>query len=200
MFFANHNYRYLNDWQIHSSQIALHRLKGPEIDPGTLKTFLRLSPESFSIVRDPLKRFVSGFSNKILIGDDPVFVPYRDMITSIHGIDLSPEANPAESCLAFAKLIASHDDQSLIEAHFRPQHLNLAVGSRFTVDTILRLEDREALLAFFSKWIGAEKAKWFLTLQFNVQKYKYAPHEMITDELKELVRKIYAQDYALFYQ
>ena len=200
MFFANHNHRYFDIAHIHFSQIALHQLRGPEIDPAVLKAFLRLSPESFSIVRDPLRRFVSGFSEKVLVGGDPNYVGFRDMLTSVHGIDLSPEANPAQSCLAFAKWIASHENQSLIERHFRPQHLNLAAGSRFTVDTILRSEDQEVMLAFFSRWIGAEKAKWFLSLQYNVQKYKYAPDKIITNELKELVRLIYAEDYKLFYK
>ena len=85
-----------------------------------------------------------------------------------------------------------------IDRHFRPQCLNLKAGSRFTIDTIIRLEDREAVLAFFSKWIGSEKASWFLSLQFNVQKYSL--NDFVSDELKDLVRKIYADDYRYFYQ
>jgi len=197
LFFANHNYRYFDIAQIHFSNVALSRLEGVELDPRVLNTYYKLSPESFSIVRDPLRRFVSSFSDKVFIGGDPAYMSLRDVLTSVYDVDLSPEANPAQSCLAFAKWIASIENQNLIDMHFRPQHLNLAVGGRFAVDTILHVEDRDSILAFFSKWIGAEKAKWFLSLRFNVQ--KYASDEFISDELKNLVREIYAQDYKLFY-
>ena len=72
------------------------------------------------------------------------------------------------------------------------------MGSRFTVDTIIRLEDQDALLAYYAKWIGEEKAKWFLDFRFNEQ-LKLKPETLITDELEALVRKIYAKDYELFY-
>lgn len=197
VFFVNHNYRYFHYGDIHRSERALWKLEGPDINPQALTAYFRLAPESFTIVRDPLRRFVSGFLSKIL-SDDPEYFEARDTITSIHGIDLSPEANPAQSCLAFAKWIASLENQKTIEPHFRPQHFNLMTGSRFIVDTILHLEDREALLAFFTRWIGAEKAKWFLSIRFN-ETTKYQSEDMITDELKEIVRKIYARDYELFY-
>lgn len=195
--YANHNYRYFDVRNIHVSNFALKRLRAPELDPRVLNEFLHRAPESFSIVRDPLRRFVSGFHEKLILGGDPELLQYRDMLTSQHGIDLSPEANLAKSCLAFAKVVATIEDQRLLDQHFRPQFLNLAVGYGFQIDTILKLEDRDSILAFFTKWIGEEKAKWFQTLRHNAQ--KYALEDFVTDELKELIRKIYAQDYALFY-
>jgi Sulfotransferase family len=197
LFYLNHNYRYFDISYIHFSRSALFRLRGPELDPRVLQAFYRLSPERFSFVRDPLRRFVSAFYEKVFLGGDADYMELRDMLTSVHNIDLSPEADPAKSCLAFAKWISSHQDQRLIERHFRPQCLNLMVGSRFSVDTIIRLEDREAVSAFFTKWIGSEKAAWFLSLQFNVQKYSL--NDFVTDELQDLIRTIYADDYRYFY-
>jgi len=197
LFYANHNYRYFDVSRIHFSTTALFRLEGPDLDPGLLDAYFRLAPERFTFVRDPLRRFVSGFHEKILVGGDPGYLQFRDELTSLYGVDLSPEANPAQSCLAFAKWLASNVDLKRFDPHFRPQHVNLMVGSRFTIDTILRLEDRDAVFAFFSKWIGSEKAKWFLSLKFNVQTYSI--DEYVTDELKALVRAIYADDYRIFY-
>ncbi len=198
VFYLNHGYRYFDPIQIHYSRQALLLLKGDPLDPRAVKAFCGLSPESFTFVRDPLQRFVSGFLSKLLSDDDPVYRPYRDAVTSLHGIDLSPEADPARSGLAFAKWLAAQPDQKRIDPHFRPQHLNLLIGGRFAIDTILRLEDRDAVLAFFSKWIGPEKAQWFLSLQFNVHA-KFAKDDVVTDELKAVVRTIYARDYELFY-
>lgn len=197
LFYVNHNYRYFDVAQIHASRNAFLQLHGTELDARALNAYYRLSPEVFTIVRDPLRRFVSAFYEKILIGGDPGYNALRDLLTSVHNIDLSPEADRAQSCLSFAKWLASLKDQGQIDAHFRPQHINLRMGSRFAIDTILRLEDRDALAAYFTKWIGEEKAKWFLTLNFNVQSYKI--DEFVTDELKDVVLRIYAQDYKYFY-
>jgi len=197
LFYANHKYRYFDVNRIHFSLKALNRLQGPELDPRLLSAFYRLSPRRFSFVRNPLRRFVSAFQQKIFTDGDSHYLDIRDHLTSVDNIDLSPEANPAQSCLAFAKWIASQKDQMLIDLHFRPQHLNLQVGSRFTVDTVLRLEDRDAVFAFLSNWIGDEKAQWFVSLKFNAEKYSF--DEFVTDELKQLIGEIYAEDYKLFY-
>ncbi len=198
VFFVNHEYRYFDPIQIHYSRRALLQLKAPKFEPRAAYTFYQLSPETFSIVRNPLDRFISGFLSKVFSDDDPYYVPFRDELTSVWGIDLSPEADPARSCLAFARWIAAHENQEQIEPHFRPQHINLRLNGSFPVDTILRLEDRDGILAFFTKWVGVNKAKWFLSLRFN-EHAKYTKEQFLTDELSRLVRQIYARDYELFY-
>ncbi len=198
MFYLNHGYRYFDPIQIHYSQSALLRLGGSDFDPRVVFAFNRLSPESFTFVRDPLQRFVSGFLSKVFSDDDPLYLPYRDMLTSLHDVDLSPEADPAKSCLSFARWLASQEDQNQIDPHFRPQHLNLKIGGRFAIDTIIRLDDRSAVTALFTRWLGAEKASWLLSFRFN-EHTKHSKDQIVTDELKGLVRKIYALDYDLFY-
>jgi hypothetical protein len=198
LFYLNHNYRYFDLSRIHFSRLALFRLQGSELDPRVLQAFYRLSPERFTFVRDPLRRFVSAFHEKLFLGGDPGYIEFRDLLTSVHNIDLSPEADRAKSCLAFAKWISSHQDKGAIDRHFRPQHLNLTMDSRFSIDTILRLDDREVVLQFFTKWIGSEKAAWFLSLQFNVQEYSL--NDYVTDELQDVIRAIYADDYRYFFQ
>jgi hypothetical protein len=197
LFYANHNYRYYDIARIHSSRTALFRLHGAELDARVLEKYYALSPQSFTVVRDPLRRFVSGFHEKILLGGDSDYFEVRDYITSYHDVDLSPEADPARSCLAFARWMASDNRLLLNDGHFRPQSQNIKAASRFRIDTVLRLEDRAAVEAFFAKWIGAEKARWFTTLNFNVQ--KYAIDDFLTDELREIVRHLYAEDYRRFY-
>ena len=198
IFYVNHGYRYFNPGGIYHSPLALLGLSGSELHPQVLDRFLQLSPERFSIVRDPLKRFVSAFLSKVFPPADPVYHEFRDKLTSLHGIDLSPEADPAQACLAFAKWIDAQENPQDLDPHFRQQHFNLAIDSRFTVDTILRIEDRDALHAYYAKWIGEEKAKWFLSFRMNEQP-QHKAEDCMSDELEALVRKIYAKDYELFY-
>ncbi|HVO95512.1 MAG TPA: sulfotransferase family 2 domain-containing protein, partial [Terriglobales bacterium] len=152
----------------------------------------------------PLRRFVSGFLDKVFtevdsryVHVDSRYLHYRDMLTCLHGIDISPEADPQQSCLAFAKWIANQNPKS-VDPHFRLQHLNLAIGTRFTIDTILRVEDKQSMLAYFAKWVGLEKAEWFLSLRVN-EGVNFTHSDVTSDELEALVRKIYARDYELFY-
>lgn len=198
LFYVNHGYRYYNPHIIYRSATAKITLRGPELDPAALNLYMHLAPETFTIVRDPLRRFISGFLSKIFSEDDAGLEGFRDLLTSLHGVDLSPEADPAESCLAFAKWVAAQEDQWAVDPHFRPQHMNLGVGSRFSIDTILHIEDRDAILAYYAKWVGEEKAKWFSELRFNEQT-KYRSDDLVSDELVALVRKIYLKDYELFY-
>ena len=198
IFYLNNGYRYFDVSRLWHSECATLRLGGTEMRPEVLDFFLAVNPERYSIVRDPLRRFISAFLSKVFTTEDPSYHALRDALTSLCGIDLSPEADPARSCLAFAQWVAAQDKPQDLDAHFRPQHFNLAIGSRFSLDTVLRLEDADALHAFFAKWIGEEKARWFLSLRFN-QQTRYKAADCMSDELTSLVRKIYAKDYELFY-
>src|SRR6185312_4851783 len=123
MFFLNYGYRFFDPYKIYFSK-SLMRLEGPELDPPALNTFFKLSPQSFSIVRDPLRRFVSAFMSKIYSGEDPDYFSLRDQLTSQHGIDLSAEADLARSCFGFARWMTAQN-QKTMDTHFRPQYLNL---------------------------------------------------------------------------
>lgn len=198
LFYFNRGYRYFDPIELHYSRKAFLILRGDPPDPRAANAFCNLSPESFTFVRDPLQRFVSGFLSKVMSNDDQLFLQYRDTLTCTHGIDLSPEADAAVSAVTFANWLAGQPDPNRIDPHFRPQYLNLRIGSRFTIDTILRLEDRAGVLAYFSKWVGAEKAQWFLARKFN-EHTRFSKDDVISDELKSIVRTIYAKDYDLFY-
>ncbi len=90
-------------------------------------------------MRDPLQRFLSGFVSKIFSRYDANYAELRDLLTSVHGVDPSPDADQAKSCLAFARVLGAQIDVNAIDRHFRPQHLNLASDGRFQVNTVLRL-------------------------------------------------------------
>jgi Sulfotransferase family len=197
LFFSNHGYMYIDPEQIHASRFAFVRL-GPDFSADNVNAFNVLAPETFSIVRDPLQRFISGFISKIFSNYDSNYFDLRDLVTSAHGVDLSAEADPAQSCLAFAKLIDAQKNRKQIERHFRPQYLNLGMDGRFQINTVMRLEDHADVLAFLSKWTSPEKAQWLLSQQFGTTT-GYSKDKFMSDELISLVHKIYARDYELFY-
>jgi len=197
LFFANHGYAYLKPGLIHFSKFAFVRL-GPQFDPAVINAFNELAPETFSIVREPLQRFISGFITKIVSHEDANYSDLRDLVTSIHDVDLSADADPAQTCLAFARLIDSQHDRKQIDRHFRPQYLNLGLDGTFRPDTILHLEDIESVSAYLSRWMDPAKAQALLARKHGAEP-GYAKDKFMSDELVKLVRKIYARDYELFY-
>ena len=84
-------------------------------------------------MRDPLQRFISAFVSKLVSRADENYHQFRDLVTSLHGVDLSPDANLAHSCLVFARLIGAQRDVKQIDRHFRPQYLNLGLDGPFRV-------------------------------------------------------------------
>jgi Sulfotransferase family len=197
LFLCDHGYSYFDPPMIHFSKFAFIRL-GPEFSADNIKAFNDLAPETFSIVREPLQRFISGFVSKIFSKHDPNYCEMRDLVTSVYGVDLSANADPARSCLAFAKLIETQKDAMQLDRHFRPQYLNLLTEGRFRVDTVLRLGDGQSLLAFFSKWISPKLAQWLVSEKFGAAP-DYLKDKFISNELTLLVQKIYARDYELFF-
>jgi hypothetical protein len=195
LFFCNHGYPYFDPNRVHDSNFGFVRL-GPDFAADRVNAFNQLKPETFSIVRDPLQRFLSAFISKLVFTGDENYHQFRDLVTSLHGVDLSADADLAQSCLAFARLIAAQQDVGQVDRHFRPQYVNLGLDGPFRIDTILHLEDRDGLRAYFSKWAGAEKADRFLTQKFN-EMPGYVKDDLLSDELVDVVRKVYARDYEL---
>ncbi len=67
----------------------------------------------------------------------------------------------------------------------RKEHDNIAAAPKPL--TRQHLDDPDALQAYHAKWIGEEKAKWFLSLRFN-EHTNFKPDDCMSDELESLVR------------
>jgi hypothetical protein len=196
LFFCNQGYAYFDPAQIHFSRYAFNGIE-PECNPDHAAAFNTLAPETFSIVREPLRRFVSAFVSKLFTRDDPNYSELRDQLTSLYGLDLSAGANPAKSCLAFARIVEAQQAPEQIERHFRQQYFNLGLQKGFRPDTILRLDHARSVIDFFSRWTTRDKAEWLLGQRFGAVP-DYRNDEFVSEELVRLVRKLYAADYEVF--
>jgi hypothetical protein len=86
-----------------------------------------------------------------------------------------------------------------VDPHFASQSFNLRMGSKFEIDHIIRLDDRGALVAFMSEWVGRENAEWFANIKFNEGQATRSKSEVVTDELRRLANELYADDYRFFF-
>ena len=194
LFFRDHGYAYFDPSLIHASKHAFLRI-GPDLQTTGVMTF---EAETFTFVREPLQRFLSAFNSKIFSRDDSDYADLRDLLTAVHHIDLSPSADPARSCLAFAKIMEAQTNPKEIDRHFRAQYFNLGMDGPFRTDTIIRLDERSTLLAFLSRWVAADQATTLADQRLGIGP-PVRKEAFLSDELVGLVRKIYAADYDLFY-
>lgn len=196
LFFCNQGYAYFDPAQIHFSRHAFIGIE-PDCNPEHAAAFNALAPETFSIVREPVRRFISAFVSKLFTKDDPHYGELRDQLTSLYGLDLSAGANPAKSCLAFARIVEAQQSPDQIERHFRQQYFNLGLHKGFRPDTILRLDDRRSVIDFFSCWTSRDKAEWLLGQRFGAAP-GYRNDEFTSEELVRLLETLYARDYEVF--
>lgn len=194
-FLESHGIAYLANPKCASSSIklALRRLAGDNgdslhsrkggpfvediFDTGSYRLERLQSATVFSVVRNPYRRVLSAYSDKVHAfnkvwrkfcrkrGVESKVVPFRDFLRTLDG--LAPRS---------------------IDPHFRPQWLNVLYPTRGT--TLLKLEEPEAVTRFFQ----AHGMGW--PVYENQARAELAPLEEAYDgETEALVRKIYAEDF-----
>lgn len=87
----------------------------------------------FTFVRDPLRRFLSFYNDKIMGPDRPALFEHPSMLGLTRGLSIS-------ECL---KIMRRSGPSHKFNPHFAPQHHFLMDGSRIRVDFIGRLEQFE---------------------------------------------------------
>lgn len=132
-----------------------------------------------SCVRNPFTRALSGFLDKVPSRDPKYFPELRNRRVETF----------EEHLLAIADFRAKR-----LNFHFRPQHINLDFPN-LGYDVIFYLERLSVLSRFFAHVVPD------LTLQTNAPHSKSARSKLgahYTDRAIELVREIYASDFASF--
>lgn len=132
--------------------------------------------EVFAVVRDPFKRLYSGFESKMTGRGDRVIALWR----LIGGETKGDFAD-------FIRLLSKMPPNKL-NTHWRPQVINVPEK----VDRIFRLEEPDVVNAYLMDKIGRSMGV------FRKSQYTMPYQQAYTPELEEIVRHIYAKDFARF--
>lgn len=160
----------------------------PDILAASAEVRLRAAEQCFwfSVVRNPFHRILSAYLDKV--GHDPVMKGYL-----YRRFDLDPD-NVSIETLSFEKFLEliSTEEPVLIDAHFRPQYMNLLLPyARY--DFIGRIEDMHAVRnALDEKSIFVEKFDDHRTAAAEKAEQYYTPYAV------ELVRHLFARDFQIF--
>ncbi len=159
--------------------------------------YSRLQPKCFSVIRNPLHRFISGFLSKIYENTAPDHAGLRDRLTCFHGVDLSRNKQPKVTILQFLSWLETRNMETF-DRHFRPQFFNLGLHAGNRVDTVLKYENREDMLDFMAGFLPREELMSFMTVRFNGTQ-RFSKDDFISDELVSRIKKLYRVDYENLY-
>ncbi len=165
-----------------------HRLpRFRDQDRATVLAMLSGEAYRFSFVRHPARRFESAYWDKIV--DSP---KSRALIPDQLGIDVEPDTTvPFEQ---FLEIVEQQEPVSGMNAHWRPQHLNL-LHPIVSYDRVGRLESFDADLRLVSEESGMP---W---VPYAVRNPATSKRPSVYDgrpDLRDRVETLFAQDMELY--
>ena len=169
-----------------------------------------------TIVRDPYRRLVSGYVDKIL-GNNYNYLQFCKNIMQFYRRDFNDKRRVTFE--EFVNYVVAHKNYHAMDEHFKPQsycyHLNMPKN------TIMKLEDIKPIKEFFDEqgftqnFINYNKeiisrhyktqidnnekvhnktADYFNKFDKTIPKYEY----FLTEELKEKIYNFYKKDFVLY--
>lgn len=165
---------------------------------------IRRSKYAFTVVRDPVSRFVSLYFDKIY-GDGPQNFPeLRQEIAGEAGLNLSRGLNAEEhreNCHRFLAWLGKNlagDTDAAINPHWRPQSRRIATVADFRI-SFLTLDGLDwQLPAFLGPVVPDIAEKMARVRTRNKAAYPVASTQVLDDGLRDRIRALYAEDQALY--
>ncbi|HET7193935.1 MAG TPA: sulfotransferase family protein [Nocardioides sp.] len=152
----------------------------------------------FSFVRDPVRRVESAHRNKVLgypnRGGRAGVRRLRGLVRALGLRDLPAQGLSFDQFVAALEILAAEDEVKM-DAHWRPQHLNLMHGL-VTYDLVGRLENFDADLAKVREATGMPDVP--IEIWKNASTRSSASLFSGRHDLLEKVRRVYARDFELF--
>lgn len=159
------------------------------LEPLTSAAYFR-----FAIVRNPYKRIFSAWQSKLLLREPLQTTPYlqsdffNQPIKSI--VDLS------EAFEGFLEHLAINEAPDYWDVHWTPQ-ATLLRPDLVNYSKVVQIENADVLSAALAEWLGPQFIDPFATRSANESLIPYLP-ELITARSAELIRLLYAEDFAKF--
>ena len=176
---AQHHDNYINKpgYRVHSKEARDNYFDKVSADQSVLPT----DCFTFSFVRDPYRRFLSFYNDKILTDK-----PEQHIFDNLQEFGIYPNVD-IEEC---AQRLSEVDDMSLLNPHVAPQHLFIFSGKKQIVDYIGRLESFSDHAKYVQSHIGS-------TIDFKDRNVSTKKSASLNDKCKSLIAESYAKDFTL---
>ena len=205
----------LDTGQVFVQPLAIHRALRQGLLADTFvsmgedyESFIRHRKVSFTFVRNPLSRIYSCFNDKVFHQSPHSFDWLRKRLSNDYGIAFddmekgyssSEHSDNFKRFLFFVKDNISGATTAKKDAHWLPQsHIIRHYSRLMNIDVIGRVESYESGIDVVLNRIGMADRKNLITLKFNDgTPAPFSLESVVTDEIRQLVADIYADDYLM---
>jgi hypothetical protein len=199
LFYCDRGFSYFEPEQIHSSYYAFWRLNKDNYSDDVLNLFNREHAYVFSVTRHPLHRFISGFVDKVLLGEHYYYFNTKDLLCAYANIDLA--GDPIAAAVAYLDWLERNElpdtPLSMIDPHFRRQVDNLALASNVPFDFIGKIEEPEPILDMFDKITGLRPTEAWRQRRRVIN--HPAKNELLNSKkVRAAVERVYESDFHSF--
>jgi Sulfotransferase family len=148
----------------------------------------------FAVVRNPYKRIFSAWQSKLLLREPLQIAPYINC--GFYNQTIENAADVAKTFEGFLEHLAANEVPNFLDVHWTPQ-ADLLRPDLISYSKLVKIENAKELSAALSEWLGVEFVDPFATRRTNESLIPYLP-ELITARSAELIRLLYARDFATF--
>jgi hypothetical protein len=190
---------------VHSNPKRIHEYDGkmPRASTFALTTEdLALEEHAFAVVRNPVDRFYSLYTDKVVGAGHKMYVPLRKILLDKYGLNASPVTvdDHTRNCEVLIDWLAQNLENEIDhpkEAHWTPQIYRQNVLKEMDLKLLL-VEDLTNHLKCLLRDIVPNLEDILIQLEENASKKSYSRSEVITTPLRKKINRVFGKDRRLF--
>lgn len=163
---------------------------------------IRAEGHAFTVLRNPVDRFFSLYTDKVIGPGWQKFVPLRKVLVQRHGLD--PEARSVGAHRANCALLIDWLEANLAtgrdlpkDPHWTPQAWRRPLMEKFDLK-LLTLNDLSAQIACLARDVVPDIEQVLDGLEANRSAKPIAKGDVLVRELRQRINAVYAEDRRLF--
>lgn len=162
---------------------------------------IRAEAHAFTVLRNPVDRFFSLYTDKVIGPGWQKYVPLREVLTG-HGLDPEADTVPGHqtNCEIMIDWLARNlkDEVDLPkEAHWTPQSYRWSLVKSFDLKLLL-LNDVNAQITCLARDLVPDIAQTLAGLEINRSPKPVQKGAVLVPDLRKKINAVYAQDRKLF--
>ncbi|WP_299751762.1 sulfotransferase family 2 domain-containing protein [uncultured Tateyamaria sp.] len=199
-------------WKLHTGSQFQNPLRIHVVDKdlprasdfGLTSAHIRNEDYAFTVLRNPVDRFYSLYTDKVVGPGHKMYVPLRSILADKYGLDVSASSLTAhtKNCSILIEWIAENlqsEKDIAKEAHWTPQAYRKNLMWQFDLKLLL-VKDLERQLSILLEPIIPNIEDMLKNLERNQSSKDFRREEVVTPKLRKRINEVFSDDRKLFGQ